>query len=146
MLIIRLILLILSLFFSFYLTGIEFIVFWITGCASESSKARAPPKTATKARTVATPANSESANEGGASGSKRSLLSLVSFSARATTEEERPPPATKGRIELDFRIGGDVLRAALLGAGGFADAAAARTSEKLAERGVAQEEARIDWN
>jgi len=117
----------------------------ITGLASESSRASAPPKTATKASAVATPANSESANEGAASGSKRSSPSF--FSARATTlpVPMRPPLATtEDPIELG-RVGGGVpaLRATVLGAiRGLEDARAA--SAELAERrGVAQEEARI---
>ena len=44
-----------------YLTGMELSVLSITGLASDTKRAKAPPNTATKATTVATPANSESA-------------------------------------------------------------------------------------
>lgn len=129
-----------------YLTGMELSVLSITGLASDTKRAKAPPNTATKATTVATPANSESAKEGAASGSKRSPFSSF-LPARATTTPAvaalAPAAEDLGRIELVRRIGGavdDALRAAR-GARGLE---AARTaSVELAERGVAQEEARI---
>ena len=126
-----------------YLTGIELSVLSMTGLARETKRASAPPKTATNARTVAMPANSESAKDGAASGSKRSF-SLSSFlPARAT---ETAAPAAFDRIELELvrsSVAPDAFRVAARGAAGLE---AARTaSDELAERGVAQEEARIDW-
>ena len=132
-----------------YLTGIELSVLSMTGLAREISRARAPPKTATNARIVAIPANSESANEGAASGSKRSPSLLLSFlfSARATTTllRSRPPAVNFDRmIEMLGRSLGAAIAGPLRAVLGKGEVEAALTeSAELAERGVALAEARI---
>lgn len=87
-------------------TGIELSVLSMTGFARDTNRATAPPTMATKPATVATPARSESASDGGASGSKRSSSFL---SARATRRSRAADESSDGnRRKSDEFSGAEV--------------------------------------